>query len=104
MLDLIIQGGSVVDGSGAPRRRADVGFRDGRIAAIGTIDEPARETVPAAGKIVAPGFIDVHTHYDAQAFWDGTLSPSLFHDHQCSRRIPRTRTTSGRTTRSSFEN
>ena len=79
MLDVIIKGGTVIDGSGEQRRKADVGIRDGRIAAIGTIDEPARETIDATGKIIAPGFIDIHTHYDAQAFWDGTLSPSPFH-------------------------
>ena len=79
MLDMIIRGGNVIDGSGAPARRADVGIRDGRIAAIGTIDEPAREEIDATGLVVAPGFVDVHTHYDAQAFWDRTLSPSCYH-------------------------
>ena len=79
MLDMIIRGGSVVDGSGAPARRADVGIRDGRIAAIGTLTEPAREEIDATGMVVAPGFVDVHTHYDAQAFWDCTLSPSCYH-------------------------
>jgi N-acyl-D-aspartate/D-glutamate deacylase len=79
MLDVRIQGGTVFDGSGAPGRRADVGIRDGRIAAIGTLAEDARRTIDASGLAVAPGFVDIHTHYDAQAFWDGTLSPSSFH-------------------------
>ena len=79
MLDMIIRGGSVVDGSGAPARRADVGIRDGRIVAIGTVGEAAREEIDATGLTVTPGFVDVHTHYDAQAFWDPTLSPSCYH-------------------------
>jgi N-acyl-D-aspartate/D-glutamate deacylase len=79
MLDILIRGGSVIDGTGARARRADLGVRDGRIVAIGDIDESARETLDATGKIVSPGFIDVHTHYDAQVFWDGILSPSCFH-------------------------
>ena len=79
MLDMIIRGGSVIDGSGAPARLADVGIRDGRIAAIGTLTEAAREEIDATGLTVAPGFVDVHTHYDAQAFWDRTLSPSCYH-------------------------
>ena len=79
MYDVLIAGGMLVDGSGAPPRRADVGIRDGRIAEIGILSGPAHETIDASDRIVAPGFVDVHTHYDAQVFWDPTLSPSLYH-------------------------
>ena len=79
MLDVVIRGGTLVDGSGEAPRQGDLGIRDGRIVALGRVDEEAREEVDARGKVVAPGFVDIHTHYDAQAFWDGTLSPSPFH-------------------------
>ena len=79
MLDVLIRNGRVVDGTGAPARRADVAIRGDRIAALGEVGEDARLVIDAEGRVVCPGFVDVHTHYDAQVFWDGTLSPSLYH-------------------------
>lgn len=75
MTDLAIRGGTLVDGTGAPARRADLGVRDGRIVEIADRVTAADE-IDASGRIVAPGFIDLHTHYDAQVIWDPTLAPS----------------------------
>jgi N-acyl-D-aspartate/D-glutamate deacylase len=78
MADLVIRGGTVVDGTGAPGVRADVAIAGDRIAAIGPRLSGAR-TLDASGCVVAPGFVDIHTHYDAQVFWDPALTPSCFH-------------------------
>jgi N-acyl-D-aspartate/D-glutamate deacylase len=77
--DLVIKNGVVIDGSGLPRYRADVGVKNGRIASIGRIRERARETVDAEGKVVSPGIIDGHTHMDAQIFWDALGTCSSWH-------------------------
>ena len=77
--DLLIRGGTLVDGTGAPRRREDLGIRNGRIAAMGTNLGDADRTLEADGCAVAPGFVDIHTHYDAQVFWDRMLTISPWH-------------------------
>jgi N-acyl-D-aspartate/D-glutamate deacylase len=77
--DLIIRNGLVVDGTGAPARHADVAIADGRIVEIGSASGPAKASIDAADCVVAPGFIDPHTHYDAQICWDGALTPSSWH-------------------------
>ncbi|MEU6079167.1 D-aminoacylase [Streptomyces sp. NPDC047108] len=82
MLDHLIRGATVVDGTGAPARSADVGIRGGRIAVVaeaGSVTEAARTTEDATGLVLTPGFVDPHTHYDAQLFWDPYATPSMNH-------------------------
>ncbi len=80
MYDVIIRGGQIVDGTGAARRRADIGITAERITAVGDLaDDAATQIIDATDRIVGPGFIDVHTHVDAQVFWDTTVSPSPLH-------------------------
>jgi len=80
--DLLITGGQLVDGTGAPAKAGEIGVRDGRIAAIGapgSLPREAAREIDAAGKVVAPGFIDIHTHYDLQVLWDRMLTISPWH-------------------------
>ncbi len=79
MYDLVIRNGTLVDGTGASARQADVAIVDGKVAAIGSDLGPGTEEIDATGLLVTPGFVDVHTHYDGQATWDPELTPSSWH-------------------------
>jgi N-acyl-D-aspartate/D-glutamate deacylase len=76
--DIVVRGGTLIDGTGSPGRQADVAVVDGRIVAVGDQLSGRRE-LDASGQVVTPGFIDIHTHYDAQVFWDPWLTPSSYH-------------------------
>ncbi len=77
--DVVVKDARIVDGTGAPAYGGDVAIEGGRIAAVGEVDGAAKRTIDAGGQVVAPGFIDAHTHYDAQLLWDPTANPSTAH-------------------------
>ncbi|MBV9283986.1 MAG: amidohydrolase family protein, partial [Acidimicrobiia bacterium] len=79
MHDVVIRGGTVVDGTGAPSRTADVAVDEGVITEVGRVDEGARREIDADGLLVTPGWVDIHTHYDGQVTWDPELTPSSWH-------------------------
>ena len=78
-MDLVLRGAQVIDGTGSPAREAAVGIEAGRIAAVGEVPGDGAAEVDLAGLVLAPGFVDIHTHYDAQVFWDPWLTPSCHH-------------------------
>ena len=79
MHDLIVQGGTIADGTGQPSFTGDIAVTDGKISGVGSDLGQAKRTLKADGLIVAPGWVDVHTHYDGQVSWDPLLTPSLWH-------------------------
>ena len=83
MFDVIVRNGLVVEGSGEAGFKGDVAVLDGKIAAVGAVEGPARREIDAEGRVVAPGFIDPHTHFDVQLLWDGAARPALEHGVTC---------------------
>ena len=77
--DLVLRGGTVIDGTGAPARVADIAIADGSVTAIGDVNGRARRELDVEGRLVTPGFVDIHTHLDAQLAWDPTASSSCWH-------------------------
>jgi N-acyl-D-aspartate/D-glutamate deacylase len=77
--DIVIRGGSIVDGSGAEPVKGDVAIKDGLIAAVGVVDGTAKTEIDATGQMVTPGFVDIHTHLDAQIGWDPDMTPVSWH-------------------------
>ena len=77
--DLVVRGAVVVDGTGRAPFEADVAVKDGRVAAVGRVAQAGVEEIDARGKVVTPGFVDIHTHYDGQATWGDRMQPSSFH-------------------------
>ncbi len=79
MHDLVIRNGTVVDGTGGPARKADIAIDDGMVTLVGVVDDAGTEEFDASGRIVSPGWVDIHTHYDGQVTWDPEVSPSSWH-------------------------
>ena len=79
MHDLIIRNGTIIDGSGESRFTGDIAIDDGKITAVGEVNDPAKQEIDASGKLVTPGWVDIHTHYDGQATWDPLMAPSSWH-------------------------
>src|SRR5258708_12626432 len=79
MHDIVIRGGTIVDGTGKAAYSGDIAIADGRIAAVGGKQGPGRRDIDAGGLLVTPGWVDIHTHYDGQAMWDPLLAPSCWH-------------------------
>src|SRR5437764_8534360 len=78
-MDVVLRGAQLIDGTGGPARSVDVGITDGRIAAVGDVKANGAAEVDLDGLVLAPGFVDIHTHYDAQVLWDRDLTPSCWH-------------------------
>ncbi|MEO9188384.1 MAG: amidohydrolase family protein, partial [Acetobacteraceae bacterium] len=79
MHDLVIRGGTIIDGTGRDGAAGDLAIDAGRVASVGGKAGPARRDIDATGLLVTPGFVDIHTHYDGQAVWDSHLAPSSWH-------------------------